>query len=57
MKIFYLFYYCKLNFCIFFLIKMIIEVALGQKKVGIFENVVNKDIKRKKLKEEMPLTF
>jgi hypothetical protein len=36
---------------------MIIEVALGQKKVGIFENVVNKDIKRKKLKEEMPPTF
>ena len=34
---------------------MIIEVALDQKRVGIFENAVNKTIKRKKLKEETPL--
>ena len=34
---------------------MTIEVALNQKRVGIFENAVNKTIKRKKLKEETPL--
>ena len=40
-------------FCIFFHIKMTIEVVLNQKRVGIFENAVNKTIKRKKLKEEI----
>ena len=53
MKLFFVINYYKLNFCTFFHIKMIIEVALDQKRVGIFENAVNKTIKRKKLKEEI----